>query len=183
MKSLFQYGSVAIFVASMFTSCVVAKIEANKSEQFNEKLNSVFIAVEGEPFYEAFVNNLVDEMQKELKAKGVKVEVNRYEALSLENEIDFKAKVDALNPDAVLLIKENVAYVNAINNPTYVFLFSTTFAELNRRYLYDLNLTSRSTNKTIWRAKLNSTFPYGMGETAKEAALKMIKQMEQDGLF
>ncbi len=182
MKSLLQCGAIAIFVASMFTSCVVAKIEANKSEQFNDKLNSVFIAVEGEPFYGEFINNLIKEMQKELKTKGMKVEVNLYDHLSLESEEGFNTKVDAFNPDAVLLIKENTAYVQAINSP-YILILSEASAELNRRYLYDFHLTNRSDNKIIWRAKLNSTFPYGLKETAKEAALRLIKQMEQNGLI
>ncbi len=182
MKTIVHFGAIAILVASMFTSCAVAKIEANKSKQFNEKLSSIFIAVEGEPFYAEFINTIVDEMQKELKTKGVKVEINLHQALSLENEEDFKARVDELNPNAVLLIKENSVYVNAVNNPTYIFL-SAASAELNKKYLYDFRLTSQASNKIIWRATLNSNVLLLTQAIAKEAALKMIKQMELDGLI
>jgi len=137
MKKNF-YSAIALLLLFMSQSCSTVNITSNKQQDYHKQLKKIYIVINYEKGTSTFCNGLLNGLKNKLKEKGVQVESRSRDQLSLETEDELAKRVDAFNPEAVLMIQQ-------------------TLTGGESQSTFELTLIDKETKKRVWKALFDIT--------------------------
>jgi hypothetical protein len=180
MKNIFL--SLILLV---LTSCVTSKITSNKSPNFNEKIEKLFITVKGSDNTKSFFQSFVVEFRKKLNEKNIKSKSHYFSPLSLESENEIDDKISNYNPKLIMTINQTESR-QTINNNNNGFGWGNTGwgnTGLNTGGTFDVKIFQPNSKNPVWRANLKADGQFGLETSAKKAVEKLIEKLIEDKLL
>jgi|TARA_B110000977_G_scaffold84987_1_gene113487 hypothetical protein len=173
MKKIFL--SVILLV---LTSCVTSKITSNKSPNFNEKIEKLFIMVKGSDSTKPFFQSFVVEFRKNLNEKNIESKSHYFSPLSLESENEIDEKISNYNPKLIMMINQTESRQTINNNG-----FGWGNTGLNTGGTFDVKIFQPDSKNPVWRANLKADGQFGLETSAKKAVEKLIEKLIEDKLL
>ncbi len=174
MKQLMVLSLVVLFSLS---SCVTTSIRSNKSLEYTEKLDKVFVLVKGTDFTNNTFKPFFTKLYASLKAKGVAGGSYYIEPLSLKTDEEIESLIDEANPKLVMIIEQEEVRrftSSPIRSGTGILRSGATF---------NIKITKFGSEKPIWRASLDAEGSHGITQAATKASRRVIEKLEADGLL
>ncbi|MDO3695912.1 hypothetical protein QVZ41_13760 [Wenyingzhuangia sp. chi5] len=162
----------------VLSSCVSAKITSRKAEDFNEKINKIYILSRGAEDAKYFYKGFFIELEKYFNEENVKFESYRYDKLSLETDKEIDEKINKFSPDVVMLINqtESEKHINAVG---IGFTHSTI-----TKGTFDIKIFLPNSEKIVWRGNLTADAAYdNLAQAAEKSVQKLIEKLKLDGLL
>jgi len=169
------------------TSCVTSKITSNKSPDYNDKIEKLFIMVRGSDSTKPFFQSFVVEFRKKLNEKNIESKSHYFSPLSLESESDIDEKISNYNPKLIMMINQTESRQTINNNG---FGWGNTGmnigwgnAGMNTGGTFDVKIFQANSKNPIWRANLKADGQFGLETSAKKAVEKLIEKLIEDKLL
>jgi hypothetical protein len=173
MKKIFL--SVTLLV---LTSCVTSKITSNKSPNFNEKIEKLFIMVKGSDSAKPFFQSFVVEFRKKLNEKNIESKSHYFSPLSLESESEIDEKISNYKPKLIMMINQTESRQTINNNG-----FGWGNTGMNTGGTFDVKIFQPNSKNPVWRANLKADGQFGLKTSAKKAVEKLIEKLIEDKLL
>ena len=156
--------------SSILMSCVTASVVSNRSPEIEEKIERLYVTMNGAPKSKMFFNSFSRELANEMELRNVDAEFQVFNELSLETEDDLLNKVIKFGPNYVMTIHqtERRTTVALITHPGATF---------------DIKLIDPTTDKIVWRGSLKTDTVSELSEGAKISAKKLIQKLTMDGIL
>lgn len=174
MKKIFL--SITLLV---FTSCVTSKITSNKSPDFNEKIEKLFITVRGSDTTKSFFQSFVVQLRKKLNEKNIELKSHYFSPLSLESESEVREKISNYNPNLIMTINQTESRQTINNNG---FSWGNTGGTYTGG-TFDVKIFQPNSKNPVWRANLIADGGFGLETSAKKAVEKLIEKLIEDELL
>ena len=157
-----------ILLVIFLQSCFTAKIESHKQEGYNQKLQKIYLIVNGAKESKTFSDGLLSGLNTKFKEKNVLTEGFVRDPLSLDTDEDIQKRIDDFNPDGLLILKQTrISYTNnAITGGTF-----------------ELTLIDGKTKKPVWKGLVDVFGSLGINGSIGTSVNNLIKKLEQDQLI
>jgi hypothetical protein len=178
MKKIFLIGFTFTFL-----SCVSSKITSNKSPDFNDEINKLFIMVRGADKTKSFFQSFVVEFRRKLTEKGIESKSYYFNPLSLESEKDIEKKISLYQPNLIMMINQTESRQTINNNGFGNNNFGWGYTTTNTGGTFDVKILESKSKNPVWRASLKADGQFGLQTAAKKAVERLIEKLIEDKLL
>lgn len=159
----------------LLSGCATASIESGESNNVKGPYSKIFILISGSPRADKFIEGFAEKIKQAIADRGTGAEVYVEGRLSLETQKEIDDKINAYNPEVVLIMKQTEALVNG------GYGFGAGKGSLAGTF--DLKLFEKTEKRPVWRANMKAYGEYGISMAIEKTSKKFIALLEQDKIL
>jgi hypothetical protein len=173
IKKFYSTSFLFVLLLMILTSCVTANITSNKSPDFTQKVQKIFITGRSSEASKAYLQSVVRYTQTYLKAHKVETEFYYFDQLSLVSDSELNDRINQYNPDAVMVINETERRSRQ----------GQFYQTINSGSTCDIKLFLIGKDNPVWRASLVADGNQGVEEASEQASKYLYDKLKTDGII
>lgn len=157
-----------VLICMILSGCKTVKIESNKAEWYNNKLTKVYILFNSAEVFQAFSNDLGDDLVFFFNTQGVETKYRVKLPLSLETDEEIKNEIKDFGPAQLIVFTQSLTRNHAGG-------------------MFEISITETENGKIVWKGIIdiygNVRHP-GIKRILEEKSLSaLINQLKIDELL